>query len=185
MRSRVFDFARSLAVAATVIALSAAVAVAQTPEPGLELPDHTGRLQNLRDYRGKIVVLNFWATWCAPCTAEMPIFVELHRRFAARGVVVLAASLDTEETKGNIPQFMQKRKMEFPVLVGTTVEHMQPFGVGDALPATVFLDAEGRIVGRILGEARKKDVLPRVEWLLGDRRGKEPEPVVNHFSKSR
>lgn len=170
-------------LAAIVLAL-AQIASGPTGSPELELPDHTGQLRNLRDYRGKIVVLNFWATWCGPCVEEMPVFVEVQRRWGAGGVVVLAASLDTAETKSNIPKFMQKYKMGFPVLVGTSGEHLQQFGLGEAVPATVFLDPEGRIVARILGQAKKREVLERVEWLLGDRRGKEPKPLVNHLPNS-
>ena len=158
---------------------------AQDAEPALELPDHTGQLQKLADYRGKVVVLNFWATWCGPCAHEMSIFVETERRYGARGVVVLAASLDAEETKGNIPAFMKKHKMGFPVLVGATADHLQQFGMGESLPGTVFLDTEGRIVARILGEAKKRDVFARVDWLLGDRRGKEPKPLVSNLPKAR
>jgi peroxiredoxin len=149
---------------------------AQNAEPALELPDHTGQLQRLADYRGKVVVLNFWATWCGPCAAEMSIFVETHRRYSARGVVVLAASLDAEETKAKIPAFIEKHKMEFPVLVGATTDHLQQFGMGEGLPGTVFLDPEGRIFARILGSAKKRDVFARVDWLLGDRRPKDKEP---------
>ena len=158
---------------------------AQDAEPALELPDHTGQLRRLADYRGKVVVLNFWATWCGPCAAEMSIFVETERRYGARGVVVLAASLDSEETKGNIPAFMQKHKMGFPVLVGASPDHLQQFGMEEALPGTVFLDSEGRIFARILGEAKKRDVFARVDWLLGDRRGKEPKPLVSNLPKAR
>ncbi|MBI3935208.1 MAG: TlpA family protein disulfide reductase [Acidobacteria bacterium] len=149
---------------------------AQDPAPDLELPDLTGQLRKLDDYRGHVVVLNFWATWCGPCAKEMPIFVETQHRYDARGVVLLAASLDAEETKSNIPAFIQKHKMDFPVMLGATVDHLDLFGMGDGLPGTVFLDADGHIFARILGEAKKKDVFARVEWLLGDRKGKNPKP---------
>ena len=158
---------------------------AQEPAPALELPDQTGQLQRLADYRGKIVVLNFWATWCGPCAAEMPRFVETHRRYADRGVVVLAASLDSAETKGNIPEFIRKRQINFPVLVDATVDHLAQFGLGEGLPSTVFLDPEGRIFARILGEAKKGDIFQRVEWLLGNRKGKEPKPLLGSLPKPR
>lgn len=158
--------------------------LAQEAEPALELPDHAGQLRKLADYRGHVVVLNFWATWCGPCAAEMSRFVETQNRYGARGVVVLAASLDAEETKANIPAFMKKHKMEFPVLLGATPDHLHRFGMGDGLPGTVFLDAEGHIFARILGEAKKKDVFARVEWLLGNREGKEPKPLLGKITKS-
>jgi len=156
-----------------------ATSSAQDAAPAYELNDHTGQLQRLADYRGKVVVLNFWATWCAPCAKEMPIFVDAQKRFGSQGVVVLAASLDDDETKANIPEFMQKRKMNFPVLMGATAEHLEMFGLQQALPATVFINREGQIVSRILGEARKGHVFERIEWLLGRRRNKPPELLDN------
>jgi thiol-disulfide isomerase/thioredoxin len=152
----------------------------QEAAPVFELSDHTGQLQRLEDHKGKIVVLNFWATWCGPCAAEMPIFVDVQKRYGARGVVVLAASLDDDQTKANIPEFMRKHKMSFPVLMGTTVDHLELFGLGQALPATVFIDAEGRVSSRILGEAKRGHVRDRVEWLLGRRRGKQPAALLDN-----
>jgi thiol-disulfide isomerase/thioredoxin len=142
----------------------------------LELADENGQMRRLEDYRGKVVVLNFWATWCGPCAKEMPIFVEAVKRYGTRGIVVLAASLDDDQTKENIPAFMKKYKMNFPVLVGATVDHLHLFEMGDGLPSTVFLDTEGRVFARIFGEVKKKDVFERIEWLLGDRKGRNPQP---------
>ena len=149
---------------------------AQDAAPALEIPDHTGQLRNLEEFRGKVVVLNFWATWCGPCAAEMPRFVETQQRYGPQGVVVLAVSLDAAETKPNIPAFVQKYKMDFPVLVDATIDHLHLFELGDGLPSTVFLDTEGRVFARILGEAKKKDIFARVDWLLGVRQGKHPKP---------
>ena len=155
--------------------------LAQEAAPALEMTDHAGRVQRLDDYRGKVVILNFWATWCVPCATEMPIFVDVQKRYGKRGVVVLAASFDDEATKGNIPEFMRKTGMNFPVLMGATLDHLELFGMALSLPGTVFVDREGRIFSRILGEAKKGDVRERVEWLLGRRRGKEPEALLDNI----
>ena len=152
--------------------------LAQDMAPALELNDSTGQPQKLENYRGKIVVLNFWATWCGPCAYEMSRFVETSHRYSDRGVVVLAASLDPVETKKNIPKFIEKHKMEFPVLVDATVDQLRAFGMGEGLPGTVFIDSEGKIFARIFGEAKKKDVFARVDWLLGDHQGKAPKPLL-------
>src|SRR3972149_6203411 len=102
---------RSSSVALPLILFLAATfpmrSAAQEESPSLELLDHTGQLRRLEDYRGKVVVLNLWATWCGPCAAEMPGFVETQNRYGDRGVVVLAVSLDDDETKANIPAFMK------------------------------------------------------------------------------
>jgi thiol-disulfide isomerase/thioredoxin len=171
-----------LLLAPLYIALAAPACVAQETAPALELKDYRGMVRKLGDYAGKIVVLNFWATWCGPCVKEMPIFVELSNKYGEQGVVVLAASLDAAETQPNIPAFVEKQKMPFPVLTGTTVDHMKEFGMGESLPGTIIIDQQGRVVSRILGEARKKEVVERVEWLLGLRKGKKPpKALVKHL----
>lgn len=155
---------------------------AQDSAPALELKDHNGSVVKLSDYAGQAVVLNFWATWCGPCVKEMPIFVDAAKKYAEQGLVVLAASLDAPETQQNIAPFVEKQKMTFPVLVGATVDHMTAFGMGESLPGTIFIDQQGRVVGRILGEARKKEVTERVEWMLGLRKGKKPpKALVKHL----
>ena len=116
-----------------------------------------------------------------PCATEMPIFVDVARSYGARGVAVLAASFDDEETEANIPEFMRKTGMNFPVLMGTTLDHLVLFGMAQSLPGTVFVDREGRIVFRILGEAKRQDVVDRVEWLLGRRRANQPAAELDNL----
>lgn len=171
----------SFTFAFLLVVLFLTEALAQEPAPAFELTDHTGRSQRLEDYRGRIVVLNFWATWCVPCATEMPIFVDVARSYGERGVAVLAASFDDEETEANIPEFMRKTGMNFPVLMGTTLDHLVLFGMAQSLPGTVFVDREGRIVFRIFGEAKRQDVVDRVEWLLGSRRGNQPAAELDNL----
>ena len=150
------------------IALLLAAIGSRPLQPELSLSDTQGSHHSLSDYRGKIVVLNFWATWCVGCKQEMPIFVDVHKKYGDRGVVVLAASVDDESTKKYVPQFMRSYKMDFPVLLDANAGIMHDVGLGDALHSTVFLDAEGNVVGMITGAAKRKDVLERVEKLLAN-----------------
>ena len=85
-----------------------------------------GKKVRVTDLRGKIVVLNFWATWCVPCRAEMPLLVEAEKEYAPRGVVFVAVSLDDRETRPKIPDFIGEFKIGFPVWVGG--EHDGPRG---------------------------------------------------------
>lgn len=151
--------------------------------PNLELKDVQGNVHNLAQYRGKIVVLNFWATWCVPCKTEMPIFVDVNKKYRDRGVVVLAASMDDESTRQYISQYAHVYKMEFPILVGASSDTMHGLGLGDGIPSTVFLDSNGNIVGRIVGQAQKKDVLRRIEWLLGNHEGEPPQVVTDTLKR--
>lgn len=154
---------------------------AQDVAPEFSLPDLKGAQQDLRDYRGKIVVLNFWATWCVPCAEEMPMLVDIQKRYAAQGVVVIGVSLDDATTRAKIDPFVRKKKVNFPIWLGATTEDLKRLGLGEALPATAFLDREGRITGRVLGMLRKKDLNHRVEWLLGNHQGDAPKPLVNNL----
>ena len=140
--------------------------VAGQSQPQLSLKDVDGKTQALTDYRGKVVVLNFWATWCVPCKEEMPFFVEAQKKYGQRNVVILAAPLDDDRTKKYVRKFVQAYKMDFPVLLDATAESMEQFGLGETLPSTIFLDAQGSFAGKIEGQAHKKDLLNRIEKLL-------------------
>jgi len=152
-------------------------------QPKLRLKDTQGTMHSIADYRGKIVVLNFWATWCIPCKEEMPIFSDVDKRYRDKDVVVLAASLDEEKTKKYINQFARSYKMTFPILIDATPADMKLVGLGEMVPSTLFLDRDGTVAGKILGQAPRKEVFRRVEWLLGDRQGEPPEPVIDTSKK--
>jgi thiol-disulfide isomerase/thioredoxin len=147
----------------------------------LPFKDLNGRKVSLRDYRGKVVVLNFWATWCVPCNAEMPMFVDAEKEYAPRGVVFVAASLDDRTTRPKIPDFIEKFKIGFPVWTGASTMDLDDLKLGKALPATAFLDQEGRIVARVLGQLPKEQLKERLDWLLGDRKGPAPDPFVKNL----
>ena len=151
--------------------------------PGLSLKDAQGIQHSLSDYRGKVVVLNFWATWCIPCKEEMRIFADVDKRYREQGVIVLAASVDDQKTKKYINQFARSNKMSFPILVDATTDDMKRIGLGELVPSTLFLDKDGTIAGKILGQAPRKEVLRRVDWLIGDRQGEAPEAVVDTSKK--
>jgi thiol-disulfide isomerase/thioredoxin len=149
-------------------------------QPGLSLKDVGGRTRSLGEYRGKIVVLNFWATWCKPCRDEIPILVSLDSRYRERGVEFIAASADDESTQKKVPEFARKLKITFPVWVGAKTTDLLRLGLGDELPATAIIDRNGAVVGRILGVVSHADLQKRIEWLLGDRETPAPPPLVNN-----
>jgi thiol-disulfide isomerase/thioredoxin len=153
------------------------------PKADLSLKDSAGHKVRLRDLRGKPVVLNFWATWCGPCNAEMPMLVELEKQYAARGVVFVGASLDDAKTKDRVPAFLSEHKVGFPVWYGATSDDLDQLKMGGAVPATAFLDAEGHITARILGQARPDEVKERLDWLVGEKTGAPPLALVKHLDK--
>jgi peroxiredoxin len=137
-----------------------------TDAPAVSLPDLSGQEQSLAGYKGKIVVLNFWATWCAPCRKEMPAFVNIQNEYAAWGVQVVAASADTEEARGQVVKFVREHKLGFPVWTGATREHMLAFGLGEELPGTAVIDRDGKVVARFKGMIKEADLKKVIDGLL-------------------
>lgn len=127
-----------------------------------QLPDHSGATFDLGTLRGKTVVLNFWATWCAPCIDEMPELAELHREFADRGAIVVGIGIDSPS---NIREFAEKHRFPYPLLVaglgGTELSRQFGNDIG-ALPFTAVIDSAGRIVERKMGRIRLKLLRERV-----------------------
>jgi thiol-disulfide isomerase/thioredoxin len=131
---------------------------ADAPEPtapqaifALALPDLQGQSQRLEQWRGKVLVVNFWATWCAPCREEIPIFVKLQDRHAAQGLQFVGISIDqADKTR----EFATTFQINYPVLIGTfdTVEVSRQAGnKRRVLPYTIILDRKGEIIATELG----------------------------------
>ena len=97
-------------------------------------------------------------------------------------VTFVAVSLDDRTTRPKIPDFMKEFQIGFRVWTGGSTMDLDDLKLGQALPATAFLDREGRIVARVLGEVRKEEVTERLEWLLGDQKSPAPDPLVRHTS---
>ena len=157
------------------VCLLASVALASDSEM-LSLSDLNGNPQTLESYRGRVVVLNFWATWCVPCREEMPLLVNIQKRYESKGVVVIGA--DDEGTQAQIPPFIQKLNITFHVWKSATTEHMERLGLGKGLPATAVIGPDGQIVFRILGIERKA-LTERLDWLLGDQKTPVPAALID------
>jgi thiol-disulfide isomerase/thioredoxin len=165
-----------------VIGIVALLLVLFSAKPAdLSLAGVDGGKAHLRDYRGKVVVLNFWATWCGPCKEEMPMLVEAEKAWAAKGVVFVGASLDDKATKGRVPDFLKKYAITFPVWMGATDVELSKLGMGEAVPATAFLDRDGTIFSRVQGQIRKEELEERLAWATGDRASPAPQALVRHL----
>jgi thiol-disulfide isomerase/thioredoxin len=149
--------------------------------PDISFQDQAGNSQSLAAYRGKVAVANFWATWCLPCREEMPMLNKVAEKYGSTGVAFVAVSLDDSETRPKIPKFLAKKKITLPVWLGATPQTLKQLELGGILPATAILDRDGSIAFRIEGEASKKDITSRVDWLLSDRSGKQPKTLIKNY----
>lgn len=114
----------------------------------IQLKDITGNRVSLSDFRGKIVFLNFWATWCPTCVVEMPAMEKLHRRFKDQNFAMIAVNL--QESEAQVKSFFEKFKLSFTALLDSSGEVASGLAVS-ALPTTFVLDKKGRILGMALG----------------------------------
>lgn len=132
----------------------------------LTLPDAQGREIALSEWRGKPLVLNFWATWCPPCVGEMPELSEMQHDYGARGLQILGIGVDSAS---NIRDFAEKSPMSYPLLVAGAggSELTRRFGNQmAALPFTAVVDRDGRIRHRILGRFDNEELRAAISGLL-------------------
>jgi peroxiredoxin len=118
------------------------------PAPEFELPDLAGQTVRLADFRGRVVVLNFWATWCVPCREEMPALETLARELGPRGLVVVAVNF--KESRRDVEAFVREHDLRFPMLLDTEGRISERYQVF-ALPTTAVVDRRGMLVGTVLG----------------------------------
>lgn len=149
--------------------------------PDFTLTNLDGNTHSLAEYRGKIVVLNFWATWCLPCREEMPMLSKLAPKYDGKEVMFLAVSLDDSQTQPKIPHFLEKKKITLSVFTGATTETLKQLHLGEIIPATLILDRDGTSTFRTEGERSKKDISSRLNWLLANRSGKQPKILIKNY----
>jgi thiol-disulfide isomerase/thioredoxin len=121
-------------------------------EPNVRAVDGKGLKKALVAHRGKVVVLNLWATWCAPCVDEFPEFVKLHNEYKSKGLTVIAASMDEPRDRGRVVDFIAQQEAAFPVYLRSRGDLEQFFDPIDrkwsgAVPTTYIFDRRGKLVG--------------------------------------
>ena len=114
----------------------------------LAVPGGLGKYQSLKDLQGKVVFLNFWATWCGPCRAEMPSIESLYGRYRDKGLEVLA--VNSGEKLDQVLAFMKTNKLSFPAALDTDGKVSGIYGI-QAIPTTYLIDRDGKIIARMMG----------------------------------
>lgn len=135
-------------------------------EIDFRLKDLSGVEQSLSSLKGRIVILNFWATYCIPCRKEMPDLAAIQNDYAALGVQVIGASADDAADSTKVLQFVKETKINFPVWLGATTADMMRFGLGSALPGTVVIGKDGRVAKVISGVVNQADLKKQIESML-------------------
>lgn len=146
--------------------MAAALAADRPLAPDFALQAADGGRVALSELRGQVVVLNFWATWCAPCRKEMPWFNEAHREYADRGVSIVGVALDERGWRAVTP-FLKQHGIEYPVVMAGP-KTARAFDPVEPLPTTVFLDRSGGIVARHHGLIAPDYLTKVIELLLAE-----------------
>ncbi len=132
--------------------------------PDFNLKDANGVPVKLSDFKGKVVLLDFWATWCGPCKIEIPWFIEFERKHKDKGLVVLGVSMD-EDGWTSVKPFVKDLGINYRVMVADSKIEEQ-YGGLDALPTTLLIDRDGKIASVHVGVASKQDFEDAIEKLL-------------------
>ncbi len=164
-------------VSALVLAVLPPVAVGQDAKaPSLTLKSIEGRTVRLDDYRGKVVLINFWATWCPPCRAEMPDLVKLQREYGKDGLRIIGVTFPPEQL-ARVRKFTRGLRVNYPIALGTR-EMRAAFSPDETLPLTIIIDREGTIRGTIAGILLPQEFDEQIKPLLRRRATKgDPKNV--------
>lgn len=166
----------ALIIIAAIIALSLGVTTrhlfSSAEKPGVSalpqftLPDLSGQQRNIAEWQGKVLVINFWATWCPPCLKEIPGFVALQEQYADKGVQFIGIALEDKEP---VAKYLSATAINYPILLGgdngVTLAHQLGNSV-DAVPYTLIVDRQGQIISRHPGEFSKEQILEIITPLL-------------------
>ncbi len=148
------------------------------PAPAFALEDISGKKVSLDSYKGKAVLINFWATWCGPCKIETPWLIELRNKYAAQGFEILGISTEGDDLakddkagwakdKAAIAKFVAQQNVPYPILVdGDSLS--QEYGGLDAMPTSFFVDRKGTVVAAQMGLTSESDIESNIKKALAD-----------------
>jgi len=130
--------------------------------PDLKLPDLAGQEKSLREFLGRPLIINFWATWCAPCRREIPLLQQLRQVYRGEGLRVVGIAVDF---RAAVADYVARRAIDYPLLIGEDqgLAAAEQFGMQTVLPFSVFADAQGRIIAVKIGELHRDEA----DYILG------------------
>lgn len=149
---------------AVVFVSGVAFAQKSKPAPNFKLTAQDGKVIELAKLKGKVVVVNFWATWCGPCRKEIPGFMDVHSQYKDKGLVVVGVSLD-EEGWGVVKPYIERTKINYPVVIGEG-SLAEAYEIPNAIPATYVVDKKGNIAKSHIGFMTKSELEGIIKPLL-------------------
>lgn len=164
---------RMLAIAALAICVAAPASAdllkstARKPATDFSLPGRDGKAVKLSSLKGKVVLLDFWATWCTGCKVEIPWFIEFDKAYRAQGLSALGVAMDDEGWK-KVDPYLKQHPISYPVVAGS-LDSVAAYEIG-ALPITVLIDRSGRVAARHVGVVDKKMFEAELRQLLAEKR---------------
>jgi thiol-disulfide isomerase/thioredoxin len=137
---------------------------AALPAPTWQLPDLAGQLVSSEQFKGKVVVVDFWATWCPPCVAEIPGYIALQKKYAAQGLVIIGISMDRRGPAA-VQRFTAARGINYTIVMGDDAS-AEAFGGIEALPTTFLINRQGDIVHQKIGAVAPEEYEKLVQQAL-------------------
>lgn len=145
-------------------AASVSILRQEVKAPQFALKDLNGRIVRLSDYKGKVVLINFWATWCPPCRAEMPDLVRLQREHGKEGLQIIGITYPPER-RARVRRFARDLKVNYPIILGTR-EIKARFSSDETLPLTIVINRDGKVIEIISGILLREEFDEKIKPLL-------------------
>ena len=166
-------------IAALMITFSPANVLRQEAKaPQFELRDINGRTVRLSNYRGKVVLINFWATWCPQCRVEMPDLIRLQREHGKEGLQIIGITYPPER-KARVRRFARSLNVNYPIILGTH-QLKASFSSEETLPLTIVIDRDGRVSHIISGILLREEFDEKIRPLLMQKEGEKRNAKSNH-----
>ena len=158
------EFKRQGTAGTEQVSAAATAQISGRKAPGFTLPDMAGRSVNFAQYDGKVVLVDFWATWCPPCRRSIPDLSELHGKYSNRGFEVVGISLD-QAGVDKVALFAEQMKIPYTVVMGN-MQVATDWNVGSAIPIAFLIDRKGEIVDRLVGYQDKSVLEEKIQKFL-------------------
>jgi peroxiredoxin len=156
----------SISIVLAVFLFTACAAQPEKKEkaPNFSLQTQNGKVIELSKLKGKVVLVNFWATWCPPCRAEIPDFIEVYNTYKSKGFEIVGIALD-EDGWSKVAPYIEKVKINYPIVLGSA-KVVQQYGGIEAIPTTFIVDKNGYVVASQVGVVSKELLEQKLKSLL-------------------